>query len=67
MDRTNAERQRRYIAKLKAAAAAQLQTPQLIGRILDAASAARFPIKHIEFSANGSIIVVPAKSEPAGH
>jgi hypothetical protein len=55
MDRTGAERQRRWRAKLKAAAAPQTT----IRRIFSEAAAANFAIDAIEFSADGSITVRP--------
>jgi hypothetical protein len=58
MDRTNAERQRRYITKLKAAAAPQTT----IRRIFSEAAAANFAIDAIEFTADGSIVVRPKPS-----
>jgi hypothetical protein len=58
MASTHAERQRRYIARLKAAAAPQMT----INRIFAAAAATNFAVDAIEFQSNGSIIVRPKPS-----
>ena len=58
VDRTAVERQRRWRAKIKAAAAPLIA----INRVFETAAAANFAIDAIEFFADGGIVVRPKLS-----